>query len=358
MDTNTKIIQIKKKNWYADYLIQWKPLQMCNYDCSYCDPRNHELIDVNRMPLVDKLVSVSDKIRRSIPSDKTVAINITGGEPFLIEDVHLWLENMMHNVFNVSIFSNGSMPIKIYKPSLPALKKIRIFLSFHPEFVDEERFADLATMLHENGGPFGIRGMMVPTLFDKTERMSERLTKIGIEFIKVRTYALVNRDTLKINPPYSSSRYLSNYRQHGDMNIGYFSEEEITKLKAISQAQSNVEEKQFTRLDCDILENEVIKNINTSGFSIMAGNLNRFKGWKCGLRMKKIVINPDGQTTHGLCTNELPLGNIFEEDFIIYDDKYTDCKQNYCMSIDEIMIDKYDPELIGHVAQQDRAQVS
>ena len=27
---------IEKTDWYADYIVQWRPTDMCNYDCSYC----------------------------------------------------------------------------------------------------------------------------------------------------------------------------------------------------------------------------------------------------------------------------------------------------------------------------------
>jgi MoaA/NifB/PqqE/SkfB family radical SAM enzyme len=323
MTTDPKIIKIEKKNWYGDYIIQWKPVQMCNYDCSYCDPANHKPIDVDKIPLVDKLISVSEKIKKSIPIDKTVAINITGGEPFLVNDIHLWLESMMDDIFNISIFSNGSMPLKIYKKCLPALKKIRIFLSYHPEFADDDRFVEIATMLKENGGPIGIRGMMVPTFFDKTERVAERLTERGVDFVKIRTYALVDRKTNKINPPGSSSRYLTDHHQHGDINIGYFSKEELKKLKEISDSQIHVDEKEFYSIDCEALKDNYTENIKTSGFALMAGNLNQFKGWKCGLKMKKIVIQPNGITTYGLCRNELPLGNIFRDELLIFGHHFT-----------------------------------
>lgn len=343
MTDDPKIIKIEKKNWYGDYIIQWKPIQMCNYDCSYCDPANHKSINLNKIPSVEKLISVSEKIKKSIPTDKTVAINITGGEPFLIENIHLWLESMMDDIYNISIFSNGSMPLKIYKRCLPALKKIKIFLSFHPEFVDETRFVEVATMLKENGGPIGIRGMMVPTFFDKTERVAEKLKERGIDLIKIRTYALVDRNTKKINPPNSSSRHLVDHYQYGDINIGYFSEEELKKLKEISETQSDIDETEFYSITCDVIKDNSVKNINTSGFSLMSGNHNRFTGWKCGLKMKKIIINPDGKTTFGLCGNEPRIGNIFEDDILVFGNDYTTCNQEYCLTIDEIIIDKYDP---------------
>ena len=35
---------IEKTDWYADYIVQWRPTDMCNYDCSYVHsviPKNH-----------------------------------------------------------------------------------------------------------------------------------------------------------------------------------------------------------------------------------------------------------------------------------------------------------------------------
>ena len=208
-----EIISIEKKNWYADYIVHWKPLNVCNYDCSYCSPENHRSIDVEKLPDIDLLLSVADKIKNSIPEGKTLHVNITGGEPFLIPNFNLLLDRLDKHGFLVTVFTNGSMPLRLYEQCFPALKSMIVFVSFHPETADVSKIGKLVTSLRDNGGGVEIRGMMASTLFDKVNDMYSKLNEEGITVNRLRVYPLVNVTENKINPPFSSSRDLEDYNQ-------------------------------------------------------------------------------------------------------------------------------------------------
>ena len=63
-----KKLSIEK--WNTDYTVQWRPLDMCNYDCSYCSPSNHIAINKKHIPKIDTLIEASQKLRNNIPIDK------------------------------------------------------------------------------------------------------------------------------------------------------------------------------------------------------------------------------------------------------------------------------------------------
>ena len=44
------ISKIEKSDWYEDYIVHWRPTDMCNYDCSYCEPSNHLPIVKSKLP--------------------------------------------------------------------------------------------------------------------------------------------------------------------------------------------------------------------------------------------------------------------------------------------------------------------
>jgi organic radical activating enzyme len=168
-----KRLSIEK--WNTDYTIQWRPLDMCNYDCSYCSPSNHLAINKKQIPKVDTLIEASIKLRNSIPIDKETMIVITGGEPFLIPNIDRWLKYLSDNNFHIMMFTNGSMPLKMYEKCRDtfSFKNLEMKISFHPETADIETIVNLAVMIKDAGGDVEIRAMLMKNLFHKVGQLCE-----------------------------------------------------------------------------------------------------------------------------------------------------------------------------------------
>jgi len=340
---NMNLLRIEKDNWLTDYIVHWKPLDMCNYDCSYCEPYNHRTIDVSTMPKVEDLIAVSDKIKAAVPEDKTVLVVLTGGEPFLIPNFELFLQRLVEHKFKIFIFTNGSMPAKMYERCSEALKSVNIFLSFHPETADIEKFVNLTVRLKENGGKVEVRAMLVPTLFNRVNVLEEQLKPHSIGINKLIVFPLVNTTTQHINMPFQTSRHLEDYTQKSDLTLDYFSEDEKAIIKSIEDERKNsapTNNRKNFKINLTVEEDGIIKTTQASAYSIIMKDLNKFKGWSCNVGMKKLAIDANGDMHFGICKNDGKIGNVFNDE-IVFNTIPTICRRSQCLTVDEIMVTKH-----------------
>jgi len=316
--------------WNTDYTVQWRPLDMCNYDCSYCSPSNHIAINKKKIPNVDDLINASKKLREHIPLDKKTMIVITGGEPFLIPNIDKWLKYLSNNKFHVMLFTNGSMPIKMYERCRDtfSFKNLEMKISYHPETADINTIVDLAVMIKDAGGDIEIRAMLVKGLFEKVDQLEQRLDAHNIPTVKLPVFPLYNKQTKKFNQPFQSSRNLKGYKQSIG-NDGYFTKEEITKL-------NNLKDNTQDYLPDVLLDD---KRMPLSKF--IAKGMNKFQGWQCEVVKRKLLIEADGRMKHGVCGNEGYIGNIFKDNIVPFKNTTTTCLQEQCHVAEEIMITKF-----------------
>tara|TARA_R110000772_G_scaffold34585_3_gene83870 strand:- start:2143 stop:3141 length:999 start_codon:yes stop_codon:yes gene_type:complete len=320
---------IKKIDWYADYIVHWRPLDMCNYDCSYCSPSNHRSIIKKNIVIVDDLIAAASNIRNNIPADKTVLVYVTGGEPFLIPKVHQWFNFMSDNDFKVGVFTNGSLPISQYMKCKNSFKNINMEISFHPESADIAHVVELASTIVEHGGSVEIRAMLVNKLFDRVDALEIALKEYSIPVVRLPVFPLYDASTNTVNPTFASSRNLEHYLQTiDDGSLGYFS---TTELKQVKDNNHSTPE----------YLNVTVDGIESNASTIVRNNQNRFKGWKCSVTNKKIVIQANGNVQYGICNNTGSIGNIFNPNLKLFKDEFTVCNQQECHTIDEVMITKY-----------------
>ena len=322
------ISKIEKVDWYEDYIVHWRPTDMCNYDCSYCEPSNHLAINKARLPNVDTLIKAAKKIRDSVPDDKSILVYITGGEPFLIKDVHKWFNWMGENKMRVGIFTNGSLPLRMYDYSKESFKNINIKISFHPESADIDKIVDFVKMIKDNGGNVEIRAMLAQGLFNKIFELERKITDTLI--VKVPVYPLHNPKTKVTNQTFASSRNLKGYHQtldNGELN--YYTKEELTFIETLDQSAPSY------------LNFTVDDTIQANAVNFLQKRTNKFKGWKCGITNKKILIQSNGDIQYGTCNNIGLVGNIFEDDVKLFTEEWSICGQEVCPTLDEIMITKF-----------------
>lgn len=322
------ISKIEKFDWYEDYIVHWRPTNMCNYDCSYCEPSNHFAIDKNKLPDVNDLIEAAKKIRNSIPKDKTILVYITGGEPFLIKNVHEWFEWMSNNGMRVGIFTNGSLPLKIYELSKESFQNINIKISFHPEFGNVEKIAEFVKFIQSNNGKVEIRGMMAAGLFDKVFALENAIENVKV--VKLPVFPLYNKTLNKVNPTHSSSRNVKGYVQKMDSgDLGYYTENELKILKSLEQETP------------DYLNITVNDETEMNAVDFVTNRINKFKNWKCGIVNKKILIEEDGSVKYGTCSATGVIGNIFSDDIKLFTDEWHICSREVCTTLDEIMVTKF-----------------
>jgi pyruvate-formate lyase-activating enzyme len=329
----TKII----KEWETDYTIQWRPLDMCNYDCSYCSPANHLAINKSKIPTAESLIAATKKIEKSI-GNKTALVVITGGEPFLIPDIDLWLTYMSNNGFHVMLFTNASMPFKLYERCLDTFTPSNFYfkLSFHPETADIDRFVRLSEMLKSGGVDLEVRAMMVHGLFHRVEELETKLAAIDVPIIKLPVFPLFNKKLNRVNPVNSSSRNLKDYKQTIDNgNLGYYTEEELEVIKSLNGIYDNPD-----YVKC-LVESKDGTQLEYSGAEIVRQNQNKFKGWSCEVSKRKLLVQANGDLQYGVCGNDGLIGNIFTDDIDLFTNNRTVCNMNECHVLEEVLISKF-----------------
>lgn len=319
-----------EKEWVCDYIIHWRPIDMCNYDCSYCSPNSHKRIIKKDFPNVQKLINATKRIQNSITNGKKLHVYITGGEPFLIPDIHEWFNYMSMQDFIVGIFTNGSMPISVYEKCKDYYKNINFKISFHPETADIDHIVNLCRTVKNGGGNIEIRAMLVNKLFHKIAELETKVKEFDIPVTKLPVFPLYNKKLNVVNPTYASSRDLIGYTQTIDNgSLGYYTEEELLVVK-------NTDEEFPSYLDIT-----VNNNVKSNAAYIVKNGFNKFKGWKCGINNKKLFIFPNGDLQYGMCGNDGIIGNIFEEDVNLFKNKLTICKKSECHTIDEVTVTKF-----------------
>lgn len=317
--------QIEKPDWLWDYIVQWRPTDMCNYDCSYCAPSNHLKIQKERLPTIERLIRATDNIRASIPKDKTVLVYLTGGEPFLIPNIHLWFEHMAQYEFTMSVFTNGSMPIPTYLRCESAFEYLRIMISFHTEWADIDHIVRLANTIQDRGGKVEIRAMLANGMFDRVAQLVQRLPNTPITELPV--FPLYSRRERRVNPVNQSSRNLKWYDQTvDDGSLEYYTQQELEYIQSGKQPQPN-----YLRV--------LVDGVETNAATIVRNNQNKFQGWHCAVTDKKILIEANGDVQYGCCGATGIIGNIFEP-LKLFEQPWAVCPKRACLTIDEVMISK------------------
>ena len=111
--------------------------------------------------------------------------------------------------------------------------------------------------------------------------------------------------------------------------MNYYTKEELEYIETLDQKMP------------DYLNFTVDDTIQTNAVDFLQKRTNKFKGWKCGITNKKILIQANGDVQYGTCANTGIVGNIFEKDLSIFNEEWTICGKEVCTTLDEIMITKF-----------------
>lgn len=138
-----KIIEIVPAEDF--FSVSWVTQLRCNYDCMYCPPERHNLIDP--MPSLEQLQSRWTTIfEQTKHRNKRYKIDLTGGEltmnkallPFL-----QWLRDNYHqHIHHISFSTNGSASTNFYLKLYQYVDHITF--STHTEHINAEKFFSTA----------------------------------------------------------------------------------------------------------------------------------------------------------------------------------------------------------------------
>lgn len=146
-----ELIESRKNNDHPEILkISINLTDYCNYNCNYCiaDVPNK----INKQNIKKEYIKFFfDYIKRKHISDIKFRVNLLGGEPTLYKDIDFVIDSILYNYPDtiLKLVTNGSASIDYYEKMINKYN-IRLNISYHPEFADDEHFIDILQMLNKN----------------------------------------------------------------------------------------------------------------------------------------------------------------------------------------------------------------
>jgi MoaA/NifB/PqqE/SkfB family radical SAM enzyme len=252
-----------------EILIYWLLGNFCTYRCSYCGPHfNSGDIPYHNTQLMQ------EGLKKLPPS----TVLFGGGEPTFHPDFEkIVLEKPDH--INIAVITNGSRPIAFWERIVSKLH--RVFLSYHIEYAQFDRFLSLSKLVYRTYGKSGrISIMMLPSKWDECVDIYHRFVDAGIPII---AKAIID-DWKTINKEYTSEQ-----------------------LNWISSSAWPRQGGQWIRVydkDHNVLH-------TTDAAELMSNKMVDYSGWTCHVPRYYINIGMNGDMRNTCCPHGKKLGNIY-----------------------------------------------
>lgn len=269
----------------------WDMHYACNYRCPYCwfYGRWHTLAVQNKYPPLDKILKIWDDIYARYGS---VHLNLLGGEPLIYPKI-IQLVKGLSVLHRINITSNLSVEINDFANQIDA-SRVQVAGSFHPAFADFNKFLERALLLKEKG--FGSQ-----------------------------TAYLAYPPQIKM-----MSNYIDKLREHG-----------IQCQVLIFWGEYRGMKYPWSYTDG---EKKIIESYSTTGkeeeFQLVPKSV---KGRLCRAGQVYADIRPDGLVVTCGGNNSEVVGNLFSDDFKLWDDPRP-CKSEICPCNEWVELLIPDPE--------------
>lgn len=246
--------------------INWELVSHCQFKCTYCYYGPHEsktdYVSVGKL-VTQKLLSLKDDAK----------VTLVGGEPTLHPEFHEVIKRLYENprIQEINIVTNFEMPLDFWLKLKEFKSKIKIVISFHPEYPQKEAFLkisqlkehfklDLVFVVHHNL-------KFLPKLRDYLEIVKTTIPEeISVNFVPV------HKESLYVEYP-----------------------EELKQF--FLDAQAVIKNRKSTEIVSLQINGEWQ---NVFKFEVINQKLNYLKNWSCELRA--FIIHEDGMTSAS-CTN-------------------------------------------------------
>lgn len=250
--------------------INWELVSHCQFKCTYCyygpfkSTTNYTTLS---KLILKKLSQITDPTK----------ITLLGGEPSLHPEFHDVVSTLyeMDHIKEISIVTNFEMPLDFWQKLYNFSDKVKIVISFHPEYPQKEAFdkiqqlqdslkLDLVFVVHHNP-------KFLPRLNEYFQNLKEKVKDhVSFNFV----------------PVHENKNGQNEYAQYPKEIKSFLKEVENYAL-----LKDNFE-KAFV-----LINNEWQM---MPKFEIINQGLNRLKNWSCELRA--FIIHEDGHTSHSCTT--------------------------------------------------------
>lgn len=321
-------VEHTNKDYKSQVRIEWNIGKRCNFDCSYCGNYLH---DNKSSHLSIETCEYTIKKLREFYSDKKIRVSLTGGEPFvhprILEILSLFKK---YNIDEVSVISNGSLPVTKYVKSLEYLDNI--IFSWHFEFLRIEHMKNVLETIQQakhDKQHMHVHLMFLPTKMQETKDAMHWLDEKEIDYVIRRIRPVKNDKTGDINPIFTSG--MKNEGVPMPAATGYYNDEEIEWLDNIQVAG--------THLNCELWTTD--KNWKDNVNTLLKNKWNTFKGWKCMAGIETLAIDNDGSIYRATCKQGGIIGNI-KSGFKLSAEPIT-CKKQWCNCAADLNTTKWLP---------------
>lgn len=274
--------EILFSNNAPDYkILTWVLGNVCNYSCSYCPEDLHA--GNFRYPSLETAIDVFTKFRGD--KNQKVYYEIVGGEPTIWPKLQDYIDTISDENTFIEVNSNASRT-KRYWDNFKS-KVDFFYLSFHPEFADEDKFVETIESLHERYRTH-VTILLVPGLWNKCKRFFDRI--------------FFERTDLKINVTFTLVRpnFNGEPEPYTDEMQEYFNMKKKNRALPLTK---------------NVPHTLVYKGnpINWRRFQLK--KYNNFKGMFCNAPKERLYIHVDGNIYHAACMERGSIGNIYEGNY-------------------------------------------
>lgn len=300
--------------------VDWVLGTTCTYSCSYCPSVLHT--GTHAWLSYDHFCRVVDHLRNHY--QRPIQFLLSGGETTVDKTIGQKLEYLKQNDDRVVITSNGSRTANWWDRILDNVDEV--ILSCHPEFVDIDRFVQLARHCNTVTN-VSINMAMLPEIWDKCFEYACILAK------KSNGYSIVTKP-LRVNfghelYPYTKEQLdlLTKYPQFNDLDPNW------PKPKTIKRPNKyTVEYSDGTSETLDAVK-------------MVAEGMNRFRNYRCAIGMEKIAIRYDGLVTAGSWCKanrtKHSIGNINDLENLQLPEHYVLCPHDVCVNVNDVKVSKW-----------------
>lgn len=279
--------------------IRWSMSNLCNYKCVYCTAHDGDSPGPKNLELI---VSNFDKLfyRYESLGYNKFSIEITGGEPTLWSELHVFIDKIKSKRSNVDvqIISNGSRTYRWWSENSHLIDKINF--SYHHAQANLNEFIKVVDVSVKNGVDATVLVLMDPYNWDKCVSAIQYMKKHRTEKWFIEAKPVFPIDGFSVSYTDEQMKFMEKPRKSFP-GIKWFIKNAL-KLKPYESSVT--------------FDNDKTKSVS-GGFYVANGYTN-FKGWKCNIELENIYIHWNG-VIKGSCGQPL-----YDKDYNILSETFCD----------------------------------
>jgi MoaA/NifB/PqqE/SkfB family radical SAM enzyme len=306
----------------------WFIGKRCNYDCSYCASFYHD--NYSPHASLKNACNFIDQFEQyATTQNKKIKIAITGGEPFANPNFLKILEYASDktNVSQLTLVTNGSMPLSVYQKAANYLTAMTISLHLEqPEHITNKTIENVIALNQIQSLFLNVNIMLLPGRLRQVKKIISKFQQNNIRFA-----------TRKIEPPFENK---DNRIQKGDQEAITQAEETfvLDKIRGKNQNKQDIDRRlreYYSKEELEFLEKSTVqwKNIRLHSQSeflelttdelkarglvlelhtdeLKARGLNNWQNWQCYIGIDSLYIQHNGEIYRGNCMLGEKLGDV------------------------------------------------